>query len=144
MSEKIRIFNLEDFKDAITQDEILRICKSVFSYFSIEDYSLNIVCQSRDELKIMKKQYFTVDMYTDVISFIIDKNEKYLEGEIYISPEDIYQNSIEFETGYKNEFARIIIHGILHLFDYNDKSEKDKLEMTQMENMLLGRTGFNG
>ena len=85
----------------------------------------------------MKKDYFNIDVYTDVIAFNLEDKNDCLDGEIYISIDDVIENSKIFSKSINNEFARILIHGILHLLGYDDKTKLQKDQMSQLENHYL-------
>ena len=54
-----------------------------------------------------------------------------------ISIERVKENSIIFENSFCKELYRVMIHGILHLIGYDDKSEKEKKKMKEKENYYL-------
>ena len=54
-----------------------------------------------------------------------------------MSLDRINENSQIYSGSIKNELLRIIIHGILHLVGFNDKTDKEKQEMTKKENFYL-------
>ena len=97
--------------------------------------SINIIMTDDDTLRLMKKEYFNQDLYTDVIAFNIDDNP--FEGEIYISHDRIKDNAKKFNQSFEDELKRILIHGSLHLCGYDDKTPKEKLEMTSLEENYL-------
>ena len=97
--------------------------------------SINIIMTDDDSLRLMKKEYFNQDLYTDVIAFNIDDNP--FEGEIYISHDRIKDNAKKFNQSLEDELKRILIHGSLHLCGYDDKTPKEKLEMTSLEENYL-------
>ena len=97
--------------------------------------SINIIMTDDDTLRRMKKEYFNQDLYTDVIAFNIDDNP--FEGEIYISHDRIKDNAKKFNQSFEDELKRILIHGSLHLCGYDDKTPKEKLEMTSLEENYL-------
>ena len=88
-----------------------------------------------DSLRLMKKEYFNQDLYTDVIAFNIDDDP--FEGEIYISHDRIKDNAKKFNQSFEDELKRILIHGSLHLCGYDDKTPTEKLEMTSLEENYL-------
>ncbi|HCD51131.1 MAG TPA: rRNA maturation RNase YbeY, partial [Balneolaceae bacterium] len=47
----------------------------------------------------------------------------------------------EFADNVKQEFLRVVVHGLIHLIGYDDQSEEEKKEMTRLENMYLSRIG---
>ena len=97
--------------------------------------SINIIMMDDDSLRLMKKEYFNQDLYTDVIAFNIDDDP--FEGEIYISHDRIKDNAKKFNQSFEDELKRILIHGSLHLCGYDDKTPKEKLEMTSLEENYL-------
>ena len=54
-----------------------------------------------------------------------------------ISIDRIKENSIIFENSFSNELHRVMIHGVLHLIGYNDKTKKEKQKMREREDFYL-------
>ncbi|NQV48898.1 MAG: rRNA maturation RNase YbeY [Candidatus Marinimicrobia bacterium] len=98
---------------------------------------INIIFLARNELRIMKKEYFGLDLYTDVIAFNLNDPDHPIAGEVYLSYEQIIQNSQEFKTQLEDELIRVLIHGCLHLCGYEDDTKELKALMTNRENHYL-------
>lgn len=94
-----------------------------------------IVC-SDDYLHKINLEHLNHDTYTDIITFDYCENDM-IAGDIFISIERIKENAIKFNQNIDNELFRIIIHGVLHLLGYKDKSPKDKKIMTEKEDFYL-------
>ena len=77
-------------------------------------------------LNKLKKDYFSLNHFTDVIAFNLEDDGEPLDGEIYISIDDVLDNSKQYKVTFNNEFKRIIIHGILHLLGFKDETEQKK------------------
>ena len=77
-----------------------------------------------------------MDVFTDVMAFNLG-DDKNIDGEIYISIDDVLENSKLFSKTFNDEFKRIIIHGILHLCGYDDKTKEEKENMTLLEEKYL-------
>ena len=105
--------------------------------YSINDSQLNIIITNDEFLRQLKKDFFDVDVYTDVISFNLENKGEPIDGEIYISLERVIENAIEFGISSNSELKRIIIHGVLHLIGYDDKTKEEKMIMTNLENKFL-------
>jgi len=60
-----------------------------------------------------------------------------IDGEIYISIDDVKENSKKYSQTFNNEFKRVIIHGILHLLGFKDDSVKKKNIMNKLENKYI-------
>ena len=97
-----------------------------------------VIFTSDKTLTDLKKKFFNKEHLTDVIAFRMNEyEEEKVEGEIYISIPQVEKNAKEFEQSYSKELARIIIHGSLHLLNYDDSTPDAKTIMTEKENFLL-------
>ena len=119
-----------------------KICKSIIDYVlnieQINFYEISIIFTSDIYVSDLKKRFFLKDQWTDVIAFPLHSNKKEkIEGEIYISMPTAKENANKFNQAYEKEVARLIIHGVLHLLDYSDKSYKEKQNMSKMEENIL-------
>lgn len=135
MSSQIEFFNESPSEIALDEEDAKRILTAVMSDLGYPDFSINVISLEDNALREMKKEYFDQDVFTDIISFNIDTEP--LEGELYISPERIRQNADSFNQPVKREFARILIHGACHLCGYDDISDEEKKDMTDLENRFL-------
>ncbi len=84
----------------------------------------------------INRQFLQHDFYTDIITFDYSEKNK-IEGEIFISIDRVKENAKTFKQPFERELMRTIVHGILHLSGYADKSPKDKKLMTAKENEVL-------
>ena len=100
----------------------------------IESISYTFV--SDEKLLEMNKSVLKHDYYTDIITFSLSDNSD-IEGDIYISYERIAENANVFHVKRSQEIRRIMVHGLLHLCGFNDKSKSEKLAMTSKENVYL-------
>ena len=77
------------------------------------------------------------------ISFIFCDDEfdyregKILSGDVFISLDTVQSNALEFGTTYEEELHRVIVHSVLHLIGFKDKSDEDAKEMRSNENHCL-------
>lgn len=96
---------------------------------------INIILTSDKELLKLNTQYLNHTYFTDVITFQYSYNP--IEGDIYISIDTVKDNAKSLNLLVKTELHRVIIHGVLHLCGYEDKTKKVKQLMTQKENDYL-------
>ena len=80
----------------------------------------------------LNEEFLKHDTYTDIITFDYSVG-KILQGDIYISTERVKENSDEFNVSFEEELRRVIIHGVLHLCGYKDKTKEQSLLMRQKE-----------
>lgn len=100
---------------------------------------INYIFCSKEYLKKMNNDYLSKNYETDVISFDFSKDNK-ISGDIYISSETVKKNSIIFNVCFNNELKRVMVHGLLHLLNYNDKSEQELKIMREKENFYINLT----
>ena len=81
-------------------------------------------------------RFLNHDTYTDIITF--DNVEGNLvSGDIMISIDRVGENAHHLLQPFETELHRVIIHGVLHLLGYKDKTEEDAAVMRQKENDSL-------
>jgi rRNA maturation RNase YbeY len=98
---------------------------------------INIIFCSDEYLYKLNIGYLNHDTYTDIITFNFSEDKGVISGDIYISLERARDNAKEFKQLLQTELRRLIIHGVLHLCGYKDKSQKDKALMTLKEDYYL-------
>lgn len=103
---------------------------------------LNFIFCSDEYLLTVNKTYLNHDTYTDIITFDNSEEETILMGDIFISVERIHENAQKFNVTETDELHRVMIHGVLHLLGYKDKSKSAKLVMTAKENEYLKTRDF--
>ena len=98
----------------------------------------DIVCLFCDDnyLLNINIKHLNHDYFTDVITF--DYCEKdIVSGDILISLERVMENAKKYNVSFLTEFYRVVIHGLLHLLGYNDKTKSEKELMRKKENYYL-------
>lgn len=97
-----------------------------------------IFCSDAYLLKV-NREYLGHDYYTDIITFELSERGEPLIADIFISIDRVKDNSIFFEVSFKRELLRVIIHGMLHLCGYTDKSKAQKQKMRDLEDHYLDK-----
>lgn len=97
---------------------------------------INFVFTSDEEVLKANVKYLNHSTYTDIITFDYCE-EKIINGDIIISVERVKENAKKFKSTFDAEIKRVIIHGVLHLCGYKDKTRKDAELMREKENCAL-------
>ena len=97
---------------------------------------INYVFCSDEYLLERNIKYLNHDTLTDIISFNYCEGD-IISSDIMISIDRIKENSIIFENSFSKELHRVMIHGVLHLIGYNDKTKKEKQTMREREDFYL-------
>jgi len=98
---------------------------------------LNFIFTSDDILFELNQQYLGHTTLTDIITFDLSESRHKLEGDIYISIDRAKENAGKFSEPLGKEINRLIIHGVLHLAGYKDKTKADKQGMRLKEEYYL-------
>ncbi|MCB9188483.1 MAG: rRNA maturation RNase YbeY [Flavobacteriales bacterium] len=81
------------------------------------------------------------DYYTDIITF--DYCEaKEISGDLFISIDTVQDNAKSLGVNFIDELHRVMIHGVLHLCGYKDKSKKEAQTMREKEDYYLNLRSF--
>lgn len=99
--------------------------------------SLNLIFCSDQYLLEINQSYLSHDTYTDIITFSHADDPAVIEGDIFISIDRVRENSDIYKKDFTEELNRVIIHGLLHLLGYKDKSKNDELLMRFKEDECL-------
>lgn len=105
-----------------------------------EGYSvrnINIVFCSDTYLYKLNYDYLGHDTFTDIITFDQSEKDQALEGDIFISVERAKENAQAFGVSLKQELSRLMVHGMLHLIGYSDKTKDQKKDMRIKEEAYL-------
>ena len=98
--------------------------------------SLSYIFVSDEIIFEMNKKYLQHDDYTDIITFD-NSSGNTVSGEMYVSIDTVKSNAIEYQTNLRNEFLRVMVHGLLHLCGHNDKTPVEQREMRTTEDKYL-------
>ncbi|MDH4058090.1 MAG: rRNA maturation RNase YbeY [Cyclobacteriaceae bacterium] len=98
---------------------------------------LNVIFCNDSYLEELNSKYLNHKTLTDIITFDYSDSAALIHGDIFISVPRVKENSLEFKADFDTELHRVIIHGILHLMGYSDKSKPKKQQMRKKEDSYL-------
>lgn len=145
------------------QDKIdlnLKIIEKISTYISDKfdkdkNCKVNIIFVGKKEIRELNKKYRDKDSATDVLSFsyLYDKDSGesnkaiedfdrqhgfYVIGEIVICPKVAKENSKRQKNwSFYLEIFLLIIHGFLHLYDYDHETPGDREKMFDIQYSML-------
>ena len=137
--KQIKIYNDYNSKFLFNSESIKNLILNVFEEKKIKLIELSIILTNNMSLSKLKKKYFNVNQFTDVIAFNLSDEKDCIEGEIYISIDDVKENAKIYSESFENEFKRVLIHGGLHLIGFEDSTEDEKQIMRNLENIFLNK-----
>jgi probable rRNA maturation factor len=106
-----------------------------------DDFEIGISIVGEGAMTRMNEGYLRHKGSTDVITFSYADagRPKCLTGEIFVCLDEALAQGPRFRVSWQNELVRYIVHGILHLSGYDDKSAVARRKMKREENRLMRR-----
>jgi probable rRNA maturation factor len=98
---------------------------------------LNYIFCSDEYLLSINKQYLDHDYYTDIITFDNSSQESLISADIFVSIDRVRENAKSNNDTINHELHRIMIHGLLHLLGFKDKSIDEQTIMREKEDACL-------
>jgi len=111
----------------------------------IEDYlklhkfvtgEIDFIFTTNRYLRKINRKFLQRNYFTDVITFDYTEG-RIISGDVFISAEQVKENAVEYGKEFEDERRRVMIHGVLHLMGYGDKSKEEKRVMRKMEDDAL-------
>lgn len=111
-----------------------------------KEANLSIALIGQGRMREINKKYRRKNRVTDVLSFstnqkikLVTPSDKKLGlGEVVICLREVKKNAKRFNSTFKTELARVLIHGILHLLGYNHEISKEKAKkMEEKQNYYI-------
>lgn len=99
--------------------------------------AINYVFCSDDYLLEINQRYLNHDYYTDIITFDNSVDKGSILADIFISIPRVRENAIQQDQPFDQELNRVVVHGLLHLLGYPDKTEDEKMIMRGKEDACL-------
>ena len=118
----------------------------------VNDYTVSILLVDDTKICQLNNQYRQKNQPTNVLSFPFAEGADHSLlslpvrelGDIVISVDTAFQESIEYGQGFHDRIAWLLIHGLLHLLGYDhEKSTKQAQNMSEKENELINKLHFH-
>lgn len=98
--------------------------------------SLDYVFCDDEYLAKLNVDFLGHDTYTDIITFDYSEAGN-IQGDIFISYERVEENAETLGVAFEEELRRVMVHGILHLVGYDDKTEEQRSLMRNKEDQKI-------
>ena len=70
----------------------------------------------KNKMKMLNKKYRKKNAPTDVLSFTMKEGS--LLGDVVVCPSIAKVNAVKYGSTFRDEIARLVVHGLLHLLGY--------------------------
>lgn len=140
----IQLFNETSSSLPISEGEVRQLTQIIARRENCAFRFLEIVFVEEEEIIRINKEHLERDYVTDIITFRYDEKEEdpAIEGTLFCCAPRIREQASTYNEPVKREFHRIVIHGLLHLAGYDDRSAATKRVMTEKEDAYLELSSF--
>ncbi|MEM1325264.1 MAG: rRNA maturation RNase YbeY [Bacteroidota bacterium] len=136
-AENVISFFVEDVQvDLPDENQLTQWIQAVVAQENAILAELNYIFCSDDYLHRINVDYLDHDTYTDIITFPY-QSPPCIHGDLFISTERIAENAQSLQASFLEELLRVMIHGVLHLCGYGDKTDEAAQLMRAKENEML-------
>lgn len=134
--ERVILFHFEDVSFDIPQEDKLKDwLYSVAEKEGKPFFEVNYIFCSDEYLRKINIEYLDHDYYTDIITFPYDAQA--VHGDMFISSERVAENAQTNSVSFYQELYRVMVHGVLHMIGYGDKTLEEEQTMREKENIYL-------
>ena len=103
------------------------------------DMSICIKLVNTKEAAELNLKYRKKDTATNVLSFSVDEQltKNLLIGDIVLCIEIIKKEAKEYSKDFENRLKHMIIHGFLHLLNFNHEAKHERIKMEDLERNIM-------
>ena len=107
----------------------------------VTEFELAIQIVGRQEIAGLNERYLQHRGSTDVITFdyLGRPSKKSIHGDIFVCIDEALEQAKQFGTSWQSELVRYIVHGILHLIGYDDRTPRLQRRMKRVEDKLVAQ-----
>jgi probable rRNA maturation factor len=127
----------------VDRKQIREIVRAVLDGEGKADAEISVAFVDNPTIHRLNLRYLQHDEPTDVLSFpLSDPSARRLSGELVVGAEVAKAQAEARGHAVEAELALYVIHGLLHLCGYNDKTSAQEQEMRRRERLYLRQAGL--
>jgi probable rRNA maturation factor len=126
----------------VKKDDLKRAVAAVLSGEGIAKADISIAVVSDTTMHEINRQFLNHDEPTDVISFVLNQSDDFIDGEIVVSADTAVATAKQIGWSAADELLLYVIHGALHLAGYDDLQPAAKRRMRRREKLYLRQIGI--
>jgi probable rRNA maturation factor len=121
----------------VDRRRIRRAVTAVLRDAGIAEAQISVAVVDDATIARLHQQFLGDPNATDVLSFVLERSERCLEGEVVVSAETAAANAARYRSTPEDELLRYVIHGTLHLVGYDDASPAQRAIVRRREKKYL-------
>jgi probable rRNA maturation factor len=128
-------------RHAVNDAQLTEAATAVLQDSEFSSAAISLAIVDDDTIHELNRRHLDHDWPTDVLSFVLEDDGDHLDGEVILSADTAAVAADELGNSAAEEQLLYVIHGMLHLVGYDDKSDADTQEMRAAENRYLQQLG---
>ena len=110
---------------------------------SVANAQISLAVVDDPTIRGLHRKYLETDEPTDVLSFLLQRSEESLEGEVIVSAQTAKLAAGRFGWPAEDELLLYVIHGTLHLVGHRDATPEQQARMRRGERECLSHFGLD-
>ena len=138
---QIELTNQQD-QHPVDSERLVAAVRGVLQEEGLNRAEISIAVVDDTTIHQLNVQYLNHDYPTDVLSFVLEREEEYVDGELIVSADTAAVESVRYGWDAADELLLYVIHGALHLVGYEDGSDEEIAAMRSREDYYLAQHGL--
>jgi probable rRNA maturation factor len=134
--------NNEQSTLAVDEPRFTRAVTAILAGEGIAAGTVSLAVVDDPTIHDLNRRFLAHDYPTDVLSFVLESEAGYLEGEVIVSADTAAASAARFGWHAADELLLYVIHGTLHLVGYDDLEPELLTKMRERERHYLGLFGL--
>jgi len=107
----------------------------------LKKYELSLQFVGTDEITALNEEYLRHKGSTDVITFDYgsSRQQSMVIGDVIICIDEAIAQAPRFQSTWQIELVRYVVHGVLHLLGFDDRTSAKRERMKRREDNLVRR-----
>jgi len=122
---------------AVDRRILRRAVRAILDDEGVAEAEISLAIVDDRAIRQLHRQYLGQDEPTDVLSFLLERSEGRLEGEVIASADTARTAAARYGNSPADELLLYVIHGTLHLVGYRDDSRRARAAMRVREREYL-------
>ena len=126
----------------VDEQQLRKAVRIILSEKAVTGAQISVAVVDDATISELHQRFLGKDEPTDVLSFVLERDEDSLEGEIVVSAETAEVTAGWYDWPAEHELLLYAVHGTLHLVGYDDGTPEQRAAMRRAELAYLARLGI--
>lgn len=125
------------------EGQLRQVVTAILTDHGVAEAEVSLAIIDDTTMHALNRDHLQHDYPTDVLSFLLEHNDDYLDGEVVVSHETAALIAPEYGWSAESELLLYFVHGTLHLVGYDDHNDADRAAMRERESHYLRLVGVD-